>query len=167
MRRSIITVGIVAALMGVPTLAGEEHLAFDSMGSMMLEHEAEENIDGASLSSVPRYEQEAQCEEKEAQLRARLEGLRLELAEGMLYSANTLEDISLTALDLAEVKVEQVLGHMDMLRGEELETLRKTLEEHRVEIESHRDVLDSIADQKLFSTVQEALGKAQEALAAN
>lgn len=167
MRRCVITVGTVAALLGAPTLAGEEQFAFDSMGSMMLEHEAEENIDGMTSSAVPRYEQEAQCEEKEAQLRARLEGLRLELAEGISYSASTLEDISLTALDLAGVKVEQVLGHMDMLRGEELQSLRKTLEEHRVEIESHREALASVADQKLISSVQEALSMAQEALAAN
>lgn len=167
MRRLLITLSAVAVFAGAPTLAGEEQQAFDGMGSLMLAHEAEEDRESLTFASRPRYEQEAQCEEKEAELRARLEDLQLDLVEGVSFSASTLEEMSLTALDLAEIKVEQVIGHMGLQRGEELDELRRKLEDHRSEIEQHRDALQSADDQDLISMVQDALSKAQEALATN
>lgn len=165
MKRAVAAVAIFSAFAGASVFAGEDRSAFDSMGAMMLEHEAEE---AQETPAVVRERQMAKCAQQEAELQARIDALdhsiesnfsQFEAFDFSSFQAFEKFDFSNdndTALELSE----QVAS----LRHQQSEKLRAL----KLHITDHREVLDELStafrDKELLEKVQDALEQAEEVL---
>jgi len=157
MKRTLTAVAAISVIGSAAALAGERMSAFDSMGTMMLEHEAEE-VREVSYRSPDL----ARCEQKEEEIRARLQDMNLNFAESFSKSFATSEAVDMQAF---EARIEAMSGRLSELKMQkvaQLGALQQSLAEHRAELGKYRTAFN---DQALYARVLEALEQAEQAMA--
>lgn len=166
MNRRILFAAIVSCFAGATALAGDQ-LAFDSIGSMMLEHEAEENHDTsdmyASTALSDRVAQRIQCKQEEAELKARMKELEASFTRSFSQS---LKDFKMRELKAIEAKATEMTAHLKALeldRADQLELVSATLATHQAELAKYRK---AFKDSNLLRQVERALEQAERALLA-
>ncbi len=161
MKRILVAVASVAVVGSATALAGERMVAFDSMGTMMLEHEAEEVREEVREVSY-RSPDLARCEQKEEDIRARLNDLNLSFAESFSQSFATSDAVD---MEVFESRIEAMTGRLSELKMQkiaQLGVLKQSLAEHRAELDKYRD---SFKDDALYAKVLSALERAEQAMA--
>ncbi|MFC4346916.1 hypothetical protein ACFO5Q_03570 [Kordiimonas lipolytica] len=157
MKRTLTAVAAISVIGSAAALGGERMSAFDSMGTMMLEHEAEE-VREVSYRSPDL----ARCEQKEEEIRARLQDMNLNFAESFSKSFATSEAVDMQAF---EARIEAMSGRLSELKMQkvaQLGALQQSLAEHRSELGKYRA---AFGDDALYARVLEALEQAEQAMA--
>jgi len=157
MKRALIAAASVAVVGSATALAGERMVAFDSMGTMMLEHEAEE-----VREVTYRSPDLARCEQKEEDIRARLNDLNMSFAEAFSHSFATSDAVDMEAF---ESRIEAMAGRLSELKMQkvaQMGALQQSLAEHRAELDKYRE---AFKDDALYAKVLSALEQAELAMA--
>lgn len=161
MKRSLIAIATISVLGSATAFAGERMMAFDSMGAMMLEHEAEE-VREVSYRSP----ELARCEQKEEEIRAKLKDLNLNFAESFSQSFSQ-SMASSEAVDMQEFEtrieaMSERFSELKMQKITQLGVLQQSLAEHRAQLDRHRA---DLKDDALYAKVLDALERAEQAMA--
>lgn len=161
MKRSIATSGIFAVVIGAAALAGER-TAFDGMGAMMLEHEANETFEQVSSDHVSDgMETGGQCEEQR-RLDVRVRDMERSFEKTYSRMAVKLEMKELAAVrEKAFLASERIAG-LKAERAIAVATARKSVSEHKAAFAQYRH---AVSDRDLVIQVEDALAAAEQALA--
>ncbi|SDD56342.1 MULTISPECIES: hypothetical protein [Kordiimonas] len=161
MKRTLIAVASFALIGSATALAGERMVGFDSLGTMMLEHEAEE-VREVSYRSP----ELARCEQKEEEIRARLNDLNLNFAQSFSESfSQSFAKSDAVDMQAFESRIEAMTDRLSELKMQKLVqmgALQQSLSEHRAELDKYRK---AFKDDALYAKVLSALEQAEQAMA--